>query len=167
MKRKLLFAAAIVPTVLAADLLTKSWALSALSGGRQIETLGGLMPMTLAFNRGAAFGLSIGDDPRLIFVPLTLFAAGFLVHLFIQARSTDNLRLLSTSLVLAGALGNLYDRMRWDQGVVDFLGPINLGFMYWPIFNIADMAITTGAFLLAISFWQEEKEGEEEAHGSG
>jgi signal peptidase II len=46
--------------------------------------------------------------------------------------------------------------VRWDGGVVDFIGPINLGFMYWPIFNIADIAITTGAILLGISLLREE-----------
>jgi len=41
--------------------------------------------------------------------------------------------------------------------VVDFIGPINLGFMDWPIFNVADMAISCGAVALAISFWLEEE----------
>ncbi|HIF38341.1 MAG TPA: signal peptidase II [Gemmatimonadetes bacterium] len=55
-------------------------------------------------------------------------------------------------------MGNLYDRIRWTRGVVDFIGPVDLGFMLWPIFNVADMAISCGAFLLAISFWKEENE---------
>ncbi len=41
---------------------------------------------------------------------------------------------------------------------MDFIGPIDLGFMLWPIFNVADMAISCGAVLLAISFWLEERE---------
>jgi signal peptidase II len=73
-----------------------------------------------------------------------------------RAERNDWLRLLSIELVAAGALGNLIDRVRWDAGVVDFIGPINLGFMHWPIFNIADMAITMGAVLLGISLWREE-----------
>ena len=60
--------------------------------------------------------------------------------------------------MVSGAVGNLYDRVRWDRGVVDFLGPIDLGFWHFPIFNVADMAITCGAVLLAISFWLEEQE---------
>jgi signal peptidase II len=55
-------------------------------------------------------------------------------------------------------VGNLYDRVRWDRGVVDFLGPVDLGLWHFPIFNVADMAITSGAVLLAISFWVEERE---------
>ena len=57
---------------------------------------------------------------------------------------------------VSGAIGNLWDRVRWDRGVIDFIGPINLGFWDFPIFNVADMAITCGAVLLAISFWLEE-----------
>jgi lipoprotein signal peptidase len=55
------------------------------------------------------------------------------------------------------AAGNLYDRVRWERGVVDFIGPIDLGLWNFPIFNVADMAITCGAVLLAVSFWFEEQ----------
>ena len=67
--------------------------------------------------------------------------------------------ILALSLVFSGALGNLIDRVRWNRGVVDFIGPINLGFMDWPIFNVADMAISCGAVALALSFWTEEEPG--------
>ncbi len=123
-----------------------------------MELFGGLVPLTLAFNRGAAFGISIGSDPRMLFIPITIVALALLVGLFVRAESDDRLRLLSLTLVIAGALGNLYDRLRWDVGVVDFVGPINLGFTDFPIFNVADMAISCGAVLLAISFWLEERE---------
>jgi len=161
-------AGVVLLVVLAADLATKSWALRALGDGRQIELLGGLVPLTLAFNTGAAFGLTIGDDPRWIFIPVTLVAVVFLVTLLVQARPGDELRSLASALVLAGALGNLYDRVRWDRGVVDFIGPVDLGFMLWPIFNVADMGITVGAILLAIAFWREDSEDarrEKEASG--
>jgi len=148
----------IVTGILVLDLVTKSWALRALAGGRTMEVLGGLVPLTLAFNLGAAFGIRIGSDPRWIFIPISIVAAGFLLVLIRKAHPGDHLRVISSSLVLGGALGNLYDRVRWDRGVVDFIGPIDLGFMLWPIFNVADMAITTGAILLAISFWREEAE---------
>lgn len=156
MKTKL--SGALILGVLVLDLWSKRWALSALGDGTRMEILGGFVPLTLAFNRGAAFGLSIGGDPRWFFIPVTLLAVGFLSVLLLQARSDDYLRLVAVSLVLGGALGNLYDRLRWDRGVVDFLGPIDLGIMDWPIFNVADMGITCGAVLLAISFWGEEEE---------
>jgi signal peptidase II len=164
-RKRNMVAGVVAGGVVALDLLTKSWALEALAPGRSVEGLGSWIPFTLAFNQGAAFGLTIGDDPRWIFVPITILAAIFLVVLIHRARSGDHLRVVSSALVLGGALGNLYDRVRWDRGVVDFIGPIDLGFMHWPIFNVADMAITTGAILLAISFWTEEEqeEGEEAA----
>ncbi len=143
---------------LVVDLATKSWALGALGGGVRKEILGGLMPLTLAFNQGAAFGIRIGSDPRWVFVPVTIVAIGFLIAVIVRTRKGDLVRLVAASLVLGGALGNLWDRVRWERGVVDFLGPVNLGFTYFPIFNVADIGITCGAILLAISFWREDAE---------
>ena len=157
MKRKLWALGVLLPAILFLDVLTKRWALETLRGAPQHDFLGGYVPLTLAFNRGAAFGISIGSDPRWFFIPITFLALGLLITLFVQAERTDNLRILSLSLVVSGAIGNLIDRVRWDRGVVDFIGPIDLGFMDWPIFNVADMAISCGAVLLAISFWLEER----------
>ena len=127
---------------------------------RSMEILGGLVPLTLAFNRGAAFGISIGNDPRWFFIPVTVAALVLLAYLMVKTNPSDRFRLLALSLVSSGALGNLIDRVRWSRGVVDFIGPINLGFMDWPIFNVADMAISCGAVALALSFWTEEDPGQ-------
>lgn len=167
MKRKLAILGTLLPTILVLDVWTKRWALEALAGGRQIDLLAGLVPLTLAFNRGAAFGISIGNDPRWFFIPVTVLALVLLTVLLVQARTGDHLRHLSLSLVISGALGNLIDRVRWERGVVDFIGPIDLGFMHWPIFNVADMAISCGAVLLAVSFWAEERAHREAARESG
>lgn len=157
MRQRLTVLSTTLAVVLALDIVTKQWALSALPG-RPTELFGGLVPLTLAFNRGAAFGLSIGSDPRWFFIPVSVVALILLTTLLVRARPDDGLRLLSLSLVIAGAVGNLIDRLRWDRGVVDFIGPIDLGFMDWPIFNVADSCITCGAILLAFSFWLEERE---------
>ena len=145
------------PTIIALDVVTKRWALDALAV-RSSELFGGLMPLTLAFNKGAAFGMRIGEDSRWFFIPVTIIALVLLGILFKQAEQRDFLRISSISLVVSGAVGNLYDRVRWDRGVVDFLGPVDLGLWNFPIFNVADMAITCGAILLAVSFWFEEQE---------
>lgn len=158
------------PIVMVLDLVTKRWALEALALESR-ELFGGLVPLTLAFNKGAAFGMSVGEDSRWFFIPVTIIALVLLGILFKQAAERDLLRIGSISLVVSGAVGNLYDRVRWDRGVVDFLGPIDLGLWNFPIFNVADMAITCGAILLAISFWLEEQEervrDEAEALGDG
>ncbi|MEK9501268.1 signal peptidase II [Gaopeijia maritima] len=167
MRRKFLIPALILPAILVLDFVTKRWALVALDDGRSIDLLGGLLPLTLAFNKGAAFGLSIGDDSRWLFVPITIVALGLLASLYRQASERDGLRLIAICLVTAGALGNLYDRVRWSRGVVDFFGPVDLGFWNFPIFNVADIAITCGAIGLALSFWQEEKREREAARAAG
>lgn len=142
---------------MALDLITKRWALDALAF-ESSEIMGGMVPLTLAFNKGAAFGIRLGEDSRWFFVPVTLVALVLLAMLFRQAADRDFLRIVSISLVVSGAIGNLYDRVRWSRGVVDFIGPIDLGLWDFPIFNVADMAITCGAVLLAVSFWFEEQD---------
>jgi signal peptidase II len=146
-----------LPVVLLLDIVTKRWALTALAAQRA-ELFGGLVPLTLAFNKGAAFGLHLGDDSRWFFVPVTIVALVLLIVLLRQSATRDFLRIAAISLVVSGALGNLFDRLRWSRGVVDFIGPIDLGFWDFPIFNVADMAITCGAILLALSFWIEEQQ---------
>ncbi len=157
MRPKLLIFGLTFPVIIALDFVTKRWALDALALASG-EMLGGLVPLTLAFNKGAAFGIRMGDDSRWFFVPITIVALVLLAILFKQAADRDFLRIGSIALVVSGAVGNLYDRLRWDRGVVDFLGPIDLGFWDFPIFNVADMAITCGAVLLAVSFWFEERQ---------
>lgn len=166
MTRKVWILGTVVPIVLVLDWVTKRWALEALAH-EQLQLFGGLVPLTLAFNKGAAFGLSVGDDSRWLFVPVTIVALVLLTVLYRQAERDDVLRLGALSLVLSGAVGNLWDRVRWNQGVVDFIGPIDLGFRDFPIFNVADIAITCGAILLAISFWQEEKRERAAREGAG
>ena len=165
-RAKLSIFGVIFPVIIALDWITKRWALEALAGGQRIELLGGLIPLTLAFNRGAAFGIRIGEDSRWFFVPVTVIALILLGMLLVQARRNDYLRLGSLSLVLSGAVGNLYDRVRWSRGVVDFIGPVDLGFTDFPIFNVADIAISCGAILLALSFWLEEREERHSAPAS-
>ncbi len=163
MKRKLAVLGVCLPVVLVTDVVTKRWALAALAGAPRPDFLGGRVPLTLVFNRGAAFGISIGDDPRWFFVPVTIAALGLMIALLVQAAPRDHAKLVALALVVSGAVGNLVDRLRWDRGVVDFIGPVDLGFMHWPIFNVADMAITTGAVLLAACFWAEDRRSRKQA----
>ena len=156
---KFLIFALTFPIIMVLDVMTKRWALSELAQfDHGHELLGGLVPLTLAFNKGAAFGMRVSEDSRWFFIPVTMLALILLAVLYKQAEQRDFLRISSISLVVSGAIGNLYDRVRWDRGVVDFLGPVDLGLWDFPIFNVADMAITCGAVLLAISFWLEEQE---------
>ena len=132
MRQKLLLAATLVGGILIADIVTKQWALDALQHGMTHVGLGGL-PLTLAFNQGIAFGLDIPSAGRWILIVASVFVVLMLAGMFKSAKPDDWVRLCALSLVAAGAVGNLIDRIRWDRGVVDFIGPINLGFMNWPI----------------------------------
>ncbi len=164
MKTKAAILGTIFPLFLILDIATKRWAIDALQAN-SMDLLGGLVPLNLAYNRGAAFGITIGQDPRWFFIPVTVLALLLLGYLIFTTSAGDRFRLFALSLVFTGAVGNLIDRVRWNRGVVDFIGPIDLGFMDWPIFNVADMAISCGAVALAISFWTEEREASREAPG--
>jgi signal peptidase II len=155
MKQRLIFAVLLLSGIVGLDYVTKQWALSALAHGHSVPGLGELVPLTLAYNEGVAFGLPLPSAGRWLIIAATLVVLWVLGSLFVRAERADWLRLLSVVLVASGAVGNLIDRVRWEKGVVDFIGPIDLGFMHWPIFNVADMAITVGAILLGISLWQE------------
>jgi signal peptidase II len=65
-------------------------------------------------------------------------------------------------LIVAGAIGNLVDRLRWDGGVVDFIDVGVGGWRFWT-FNVADSAVTIGAILLALVLWFEKPAPERSA----
>ena len=112
---------------------------------------------TLVYNPGAAFGLHVGEHSRWIFMVLTIVALVILGRLYAATRGGDTVRTLSLALVCGGAVGNLIDRIRSEKGVVDFID-MGMGDSRWPTFNIADMAVSMGAFLLAWVLWGEDTE---------
>ncbi len=137
------------------DLITKAWAVRTLEFGHTVALMG--VPMTLTFNTGAAFSLSVGDASRWFFLATNIVALGAMLVFFHRTEAGARLQMAALALLSSGAVGNIIDRVRWEHGVVDFIGPINLGFMFWPIFNVADSAITCGAVLLALSLWRAGK----------
>lgn len=114
---------------------------------------------TLVRNPGAAFGLHVGAYSRWIFMMLTIIALVILGRLYAATKPGAVLRTLSLALVCGGAIGNLIDRITSRAGVVDFID-IGFGDSRWPTFNIADMAVSIGAFLLAWVLWDEDAEPE-------
>lgn len=152
-----LFWAVIVGVVLV-DVVTKAIAVYALVPARiPREVLGEYLRFTLVYNPGAAFGLHLGGYSRWIFTGLTIGALYILSRLYRTTRPDDWPRTLALALVCAGAVGNLIDRLRSPLGVVDFID-IGIGpDMRWWTFNVADMAVSAGAFMLAWVLWGEEK----------
>ena len=161
MNRKTTILWTVLPTLVALDIATKWWAQRALVHRRSVflleEWFGDGLPLTLTYNTGAAFSINVGDASRWVFLVISILALGLIAWMYAEAEERDTLRLVALAFVAGGALGNLIDRVRWSRGVVDFIGPVDLGFMRWPIFNAADSAVTVGAVLLVISLYQEEK----------
>jgi signal peptidase II len=120
------------------------------------EVWGDVLRWTLVYNPGAAFGLHLGPWSRWIFMGLTLAALVILANLYRNTRPGDRWRVLAIALVTAGAIGNLIDRVMSPNGVVDFID-VGLGDRRWPTFNVADMAVSTGAILLAVVLWGEDR----------
>ncbi len=143
--------------IVAADLYTKAMAVRHLQFGRTLRVLGGSLPLTLTFNQGAVFSLNVGSASRWFFLITSLIALAAMLVFYHRTDVRHRLQLAALALISSGAVGNLIDRIRWEHGVVDFIGPINLGVMFWPVFNIADSAITCGALLLAAALWRSER----------
>jgi signal peptidase II len=151
----------VMVAVVASDVVTKAIAVKTLDVPRvPREVIGDWLRFTLVYNPGAAFGLHVGDHSRWVFMALTIGALLILGRLYISTRDGDVTRIASLALVCGGALGNLIDRIRSDLGVVDFLD-VGVRDARWPTFNVADMAVSVGAFLLAVVLWAEDRPTEE------
>ena len=130
------------------DQMTKSWAVRALRGGETVTLIDGFLDLTYAENPGIAFGQlqEGGSFGRWALVGLAVAAGvAVLVYLFRTARSDDRM-LGACALLLAGIAGNLTDRARFGF-VIDFI-LLHYKSYHWPVFNVADMSICAGAFLL-------------------
>lgn len=143
--------------VILMDVVTKAIAATALIPPLiPHPVIGDVARLTLVYNKGAAFGLHVGTYSRPIFAVLTIGALAILWRLYRATTPGDWRRVIALSLVSAGAIGNLIDRLRSARGVVDFID-IGTATWRWPTFNVADIAVTTGAVLLAIVLWREDR----------
>jgi signal peptidase II len=129
----------IVIATLILDQLTKFLAVNLLSTGQPIAIIRNYFQLTLLYNSGAAFGILKNQVPFFI---ITSILAIVLIIFSLRDKNQPKIYFVSLSLILAGALGNFTDRIRIGA-VIDFLD-----FRIWPVFNIADSAITVGAVLL-------------------
>ncbi len=141
--------------LLALDQLSKWEALRSLELYRPVPILPGFN-LTLVFNPGAAFSFlsDASGWQRWFFSVLAAVVIVLLIRWIWQESTSKRLTLLAYSLVLAGAAGNLIDRLLHGH-VVDF---IDLYYQrwHWPAFNLADSWITLGACLLFLAYWREE-----------
>jgi len=115
-----------------------------LSPGGSIPLIKGVFHLTLLRNKGMAFGLF--PEQANILLILSFFAVPALLTLLIVFSRRIKTRLVKfgLALILGGTIGNLIDRLRYGE-ITDFLD-----FRIWPVFNLADTAITVGAILLVL-----------------
>ena len=152
---KLHYSLSIALIVLTLDLTTKYWVESALVYGQQIP-ITSFFSLVLTYNTGAAFSiLSEASGWQRWFLSTIAAGASIVIIYLLNKYKNEQLFCLSLSLILGGAIGNLWDRITLGH-VVDFLDFYS-GDYHWPAFNIADSAIFVGAILLIIdSFYNKE-----------
>jgi signal peptidase II len=149
----------LLAAVVLLDLATKLIVQRTFRPLEQVDVIGSLVRLTYIHNPGAAFGIYLGGHSRAIFLGLSAIALVVLIAMYTWTPARDGIRLTALALICSGALGNLIDRVRSPQGVIDFID-VGVGDLRWPIFNVADMAVTTGAVVLALSLWREDKRAE-------
>lgn len=137
--------------VIALDRISKLWVVSHLMFYEPMEILP-FFNLTLAHNTGAAFSFldSAGGWQHLFFIGLALIVSVIILRWLANLPRRDWLMGIALSLVLGGALGNVWDRLQYRY-VVDFLD-FHLGDWHFAIFNVADSAITIGAFLIILGW---------------
>ena len=139
----MLFASVAIGWILV-DQLSKSWAVRNLTT-RDVDLVGSLR-LNLAFNSGASFSMGGGLGPWIGLIAIVI--VGLLVW---QARSTTSrLAAVALGMIVGGALGNVLDRA-FRSGSGGFMGGAVVDFVdlqWWPVFNVADVGVVVGAFLL-------------------
>ncbi len=146
---------ALILFVITADQLTKWIAIIFLRDGVQnITIIADLFSFTYAENKGVAFGLEFAPPAVLLF--LTGLITAIVLFYVIRSKNRSPLFLIPFALITGGGIGNMIDRMRLGH-VVDFIyfdlyhGHIfGIDLSLWPLFNIADSAITIGACMMII-----------------
>ncbi|MAX10387.1 MAG: signal peptidase II [Candidatus Marinimicrobia bacterium] len=122
---------------------------STLSSGSQISIIDPILVLKKIENKGIAFGIDGNGDFSYVFTPLTIILTlAIIVYLYKTSNKNSSLMNLSLSLILGGALGNLFDRI-FSGEVVDFIALFENIFPF--IFNLADTFITVGMVMLLAS----------------
>jgi signal peptidase II len=135
--------------VLLLDCSTKRIAVEALSPPDvPHDIVGDVVRLTLAYNRGAAMGFFGGSQARWLLVGAAAIILALLWQAYRRTPPEQTARLVALALLTGGAIGNVIDRIRWSRGVVDFVD-LGLGNTRFWTFNVADVAVTTGALVLA------------------
>ena len=135
--------------LIALDRLSKNWAVEALANG-DVTVIDKVLYFHYTENTGVAF--SMFSDNRWVLVGVTSVMLIVALAFFLSGKIKDKLELFALSLIIAGGVGNLIDRLSLGY-VIDF---IDVRIINFAIFNVADMCITIGAFLVCIAAFAAE-----------
>jgi len=154
---KLLFSLLFLCVVIS-DQVTKFIIDSTLSLHESRSIIGNVLQLTYVRNSGAAFGLSFGNQTVMFIV--TVVVTITLFYLFISGKIDTGTIVgkIALVMVLGGAIGNLIDRIRMGE-VIDFID-MGFGRYRWPVYNLADIYVTVGMFMLIFSFVIQSKSSE-------
>jgi signal peptidase II len=141
--------------VIAIDRFTKNLIVHRIRPGYDIPVIPGVFRLSHVLNTGAAFSLLESLPPngvRIGLITFSIAAAVIVFGLLWRTGRSFTLSSLALALILGGAIGNLYDRIRFHH-VVDFLA-VRIYHYNWPDFNVADSCIVIGACLLLVEIFQ-------------
>ena len=148
-----LFIALIVIFNVAIDQISKVWVRATFIYGETKRLIGDTFIMQYVENEGAFLGMGSDMNPTLHFILLKLLpllVLGYVIYYIVKTKSLDRTSLIAFCFIVGGGLSNVFDRFAFNK-VTDFLF-IDLGGVFKTgIFNIADVAVTTGMVMLIFS----------------
>lgn len=149
----------IAAAVVALDRVTKLWIMAHIKPGHGIVLIPKVFRLTHVLNTGAAFSMfESSTSPLLVrnlLIAFSIVAVVVVVVLIWKMGRGVTLTAMALALILGGAVGNLYDRMRYAH-VVDFI-EVHIVRYHWPDFNVADSAIVVGACLLLLEMLRPQR----------
>jgi len=158
LKKKYIILFATVAMVVLSDFITKAYISSSMSLHESFAVISGFLNITYVRNPGAAFSF-LADAPAIFrsifFMSVTVIAIILVLYYIAKSKIEEPLMIFSLSLILSGAVGNLIDRMQFGE-VIDFID-VYISSYHWPAFNVADSAITVGAFIMILELTRGKK----------
>lgn len=149
----------IAAMVVLLDRVTKLWIVAHIQPGHAIVVIPKVFRLTHVLNSGAAFSMFEGSTSptlvRNVLIGFSIFAVVVVLSLIWKMGRSATLTSVALALILGGAIGNLYDRVRFAY-VVDFL-EVHIVHYHWPDFNVADSAIVVGACLLLLEMLRPQR----------
>ncbi len=149
MKRNIIIFILGAAVVISLDQITKNAISSRFLMHEAYAVINGFFNLVYVMNPGAAFGFLASASAifrYIFFIGITFVAILLIIYYLVKSQPGNIVTVLSLTLIFAGAVGNLIDRIRFGA-VVDFLD-VYIGTWHWPAFNVADSAITVGAILM-------------------